>query len=294
MTVARVAESTDKLTITVAAEDVDGDNLTYTLLRGDTASNISETTLTLTNISGNTVTFTDTGLTMAKTYYYKVKASDGSESRISENYGSERTWCEGQYCSGGGYSYPTCSGCSGTGKVNCSGCSGTGKITCTNCKGSGTISTNSKCSPCEGTGIANAGRHDYVLLNHRKQICIHGCVEASYSDWRCSKCGADSISASCSCGSCNRQTQNWNGGYCRVTMTCTTCNGKGTIFTTKSCGTCTSSGKINHSSCSGSGKVSHSSCSGKGYTTSSHNCSHGYWNSHYRCSGHGNNVNQYH
>ena len=40
VTVARVANSTSNLTITATAEDADGDSLTYTLLRGDTADNI--------------------------------------------------------------------------------------------------------------------------------------------------------------------------------------------------------------------------------------------------------------
>ncbi|MCI8393597.1 MAG: hypothetical protein HFJ23_07635, partial [Clostridia bacterium] len=122
VTVARVANSTSNLTITATAEDADGDSLTYTLLRGDTADNIVEIALTPTSISGNTVIFTDTGLTMAKTYYYKVKASDGSESDISTNYGSERTWCIGTYCKGWDYFYPTCNKCDSNHKIVCPDC----------------------------------------------------------------------------------------------------------------------------------------------------------------------------
>ena len=114
VTVARVANSTSNLTITATAEDADGDSLTYTLLRGDTADNISEIALTPTSISGNTVIFTDTGLTMAKTYYYKVKASDGKESSASANYGSERTYCLGSSCSGTRQVWQNCSLCGGT------------------------------------------------------------------------------------------------------------------------------------------------------------------------------------
>ena len=152
VTVARVANSTSNLTITATAEDADGDSLTYTLLRGDTVDNISEIELAPTSISGNTVIFTDTGLTMAKTYYYKVKASDGSESDISTNYGSERTWCKASYCSGGSYAYPSCSRCSGIGKVNCTGCNGSGKITCT---GSG-------CSSGKIPTLCKAGWYEFA------------------------------------------------------------------------------------------------------------------------------------
>ncbi|MCI8393692.1 MAG: hypothetical protein HFJ24_02400 [Clostridia bacterium] len=149
MTVARVTNSTSNLTITAIAEDADGDSLTYTLLRGDTADNISEIELAPTSISGNMVTFTDTGLTMAKTYYYKVKASDGSESATSANYGSERTYCKGSSCSGGYYSYSTCSNCSGSGTV-------TSK--CTLSESTFTASNSSrKCSYCEAQYITISG-----------------------------------------------------------------------------------------------------------------------------------------
>ncbi|MCI9275281.1 MAG: hypothetical protein HFJ24_04740, partial [Clostridia bacterium] len=127
VTVARVANSTDKLTITATAEDLDGDSLTYTLLRGDTEDNIAEIELAPTSISGNTVTFTDTGLTMAKTYYYKVKASDGSESSISVNYGNERTWCKGERCDGFSSRDVMCTKCDTNYQIMCTLCKGTGK-----------------------------------------------------------------------------------------------------------------------------------------------------------------------
>lgn len=114
--VARVANSTSELIITATGIDEDGDNLTYTLLRGDTVDNIVEISLTPTSISGNTATFKDTGLTMAKTYYYKVKVSDGKESNVSTNYKRERTYCEGTSCSGTRQVWQNCSLCGGTRK----------------------------------------------------------------------------------------------------------------------------------------------------------------------------------
>jgi len=151
--VERVNNSISELTITATVEDEDGDSLTYILLRGDTADNITETELEPTSISGNTVTFTDTGLTVAKMYYYKVKVLDESESGISANYGSERTHCLGSHCSGERYTYPTCGVCSGNKIVTCTRCSGTGKSKCSGCKGTGNIT----CVSCSGTGGGTCG-----------------------------------------------------------------------------------------------------------------------------------------
>ena len=97
--VTRVANSTDKLTIAVVATDTDDEDLEYTFYRGTSSENITDKVGgTIQGKSGNTVTFTDTDLTMAQTYYYKVKVSDGTENAISANYGSERTWCLGVLC----------------------------------------------------------------------------------------------------------------------------------------------------------------------------------------------------
>ena len=117
-TVNRVANSTSELTITATATDEDeGDVLTYKLLRGTSADNITELTLIPTNISGRTVTFKDTGLSMDTYYYYKIKVSDGIDNKISDNYGSERTWCRAEHCDGGYYTYPTCNSCNGSGHI---------------------------------------------------------------------------------------------------------------------------------------------------------------------------------
>ena len=121
--VARVANSTDRLTISVSATDTDDTSLIYTLWRGTTSSNISKTTITTTGNSGNTVTFTDTGLTMAQTYYYKVSVNDGHGGETtSSNYGNERTYCLGTSCRGWDFVNVNCTTCSGNKTVQCSSC----------------------------------------------------------------------------------------------------------------------------------------------------------------------------
>lgn len=129
VTVVRVDSSTSELRITATAQDEDkGDKLTYTLLRGilENDTNPTELAIEPEKIEGREVTFKDTGLEMAQTYYYKIKVSDGIESNISINYESERTYCEGKYCEGGWYSYTTCDLCNGNKVVTCLTCEGKG------------------------------------------------------------------------------------------------------------------------------------------------------------------------
>ena len=123
-TVNRVANSTSELTITATATDEDeSDVLTYKLLRGTSASDANPTELALTpeKIEGRTVTFKDIGLSMNTYYWYKIKVSDGIDSNTSTNYGSERTYCLGSLCAGGGYNHPDCPNCE-DGQVNCTTC----------------------------------------------------------------------------------------------------------------------------------------------------------------------------
>ena len=123
-TVSRVANSTSELTITATATDEDSnDVLTYKLLRGTSANDTNPTELSLTpeKIEGRTVTFKDTGLSMDTYYWYKIKVSDGIDNNISGNYGSERTYCLGAFCAGGGYNHPDCPNCE-DGQVNCTTC----------------------------------------------------------------------------------------------------------------------------------------------------------------------------
>ena len=138
-TVSRVANSTSELTITATATDEDSnDVLTYKLLRGTSANDTNPTELSLTpeKIEGRTVTFKDTGLSMDTYYWYKIKVSDGIDNNISGNYGSERTYCLGSSCAGGGYNQIPCTNANcEDGHVNCtnSSCSN-GKVTCTVCR----------------------------------------------------------------------------------------------------------------------------------------------------------------
>ena len=113
-TIERVAETTSELTITATSKSESESNLTYKLLRGTTEDNITEIELEPEKIEGNTVTFKDTGLEMAQTYYYKVKVSNGAYNATSTNYVSERTYCLGSSCSGTRTETQTCTLCDGT------------------------------------------------------------------------------------------------------------------------------------------------------------------------------------
>ena len=103
---------------------------------GTSETNLEKTNLTTEAKQGNTISFTQTGLDNDTRYYFKVAVSDGVCEDVISDGNNERTWCKGEYCEGGYYTYPTCTGCNGTGKINCSSCKGTGKITCSSCGGS--------------------------------------------------------------------------------------------------------------------------------------------------------------
>ena len=123
-TVSRVSNSTSELTITATATDQDeNDVLTYKLLRGTSENDTNPVELSLApeKVEGKTVTFKDTGLSMDTYYWYKIKVSDGIDNNISGNYGSERTYCLGAFCAGGGYNHPDCPNCE-DGQVNCTTC----------------------------------------------------------------------------------------------------------------------------------------------------------------------------
>ena len=110
--VTRVENATDKLTIAVVATDTDDEDLEYTFYRGTSSENITDKVGgTIQGKSGNTVTFTDTNLTMAQMYYYKVSVTDKYTSSVSDDYGSERTYCRGNYCSNYSTTKETCTSC---------------------------------------------------------------------------------------------------------------------------------------------------------------------------------------
>ena len=132
-----VTETNDKMTIEVMATDTDVDDiLTYTLWWGTSETNLSKTNLTQEARQGSTVTFTQTGLSNDTRYYFKVSVNDSMCEDVLSSSSNQRTWCKGSYCSGGSYSYPTCTSCNGNKTVNCSTCRGNKTVTCTSCNGS--------------------------------------------------------------------------------------------------------------------------------------------------------------
>ncbi len=132
-----VTETNDKMTIEVMATDTDVDDiLTYTLWWGTSETNLSKTNLTQEAKQGSTVTFTQTGLSNDTRYYFKVSVNDSMCEDVLSSSSNQRTWCKGSYCSGGSYSYPTCTSCNGNKTVNCSTCRGNKTVTCTSCNGS--------------------------------------------------------------------------------------------------------------------------------------------------------------
>ena len=257
-TVNRVANSTSELIITATATDEDaGDTLTYKLLRGTSADNITELTLIPTNISGRTVTFKDMGLSMNTTYYYNIKVSDGIDNKTSDNYGSDRTYCKGSSCSGVSYTYPKCTA---------SGCS-SGKKTCSNCNGEGTKTTSEQCSNCSGQGSTGcAGKitkvtYEMVTYGSSKSCPICGTRIASGTKYPeatvgCNICSwrKNYLAVVCCSTSCTR-TYLINRGYldcvCPNSSTCSLCNGAGNWSVESQCGTCNGTGKINCTTCKG-------------------------------------------
>ncbi len=189
--VSRVENSTDKLTISVSATDTDDTAFTYTLWRGTTSSNISKTNITITGNSGNTVTFTDTGLAMNTTYYYKVRVSDAyGGNDTSANYGNERTYCAGTYCGGGTYTTSTCNLCNGNKTLTCNTCNGSGTLNCLTCSGSTWVNSScigsfnlwatntSRCGSCDTSG------RDVSRYTYRCSIC-----KETYDEYICHICG---------------------------------------------------------------------------------------------------------
>ena len=112
----------DTIIVTAMATDQDAnDTLTYTLWWGNSSGNLSKTNVTATGRSGQSVTLEKSGLSNDTRYWFKVAVTDGMD-EVTSGECNESTYCKGGYCSGGRYSYPTCAGCNGTGKVNCTTC----------------------------------------------------------------------------------------------------------------------------------------------------------------------------
>ena len=123
------------------ATDADvNDMLTYTLWYGTSADNIttqgkrSEPTK-----QGESVSIEQNeGLGNDTMYYFKVVVTDGTDETISREC-NENTYCKGEHCEGGHYTYPKCTRCNGNGTVTCIWCDGTGHssatTTCSLCGG---------------------------------------------------------------------------------------------------------------------------------------------------------------
>jgi len=112
----------DTIIVTAMATDQDtNDTLIYTLWWGESSDNLSETNITATGRSGQSVTLEKSGLSNDTRYWFKVVVSDGIDEDISGE-GNEKTYCKGAYCSGGTITQVECSGCNGSGKVGCTIC----------------------------------------------------------------------------------------------------------------------------------------------------------------------------
>ena len=107
----------------MATDADENDMLTYTLWYGTSADNITTKGKSSTPTKpGESVSIEQNeGLSNDTRYWFKVVVSDGVD-EVTSGECNESTYCKGGYCSGGRYSYPTCAGCNGTGKVNCTTC----------------------------------------------------------------------------------------------------------------------------------------------------------------------------
>ena len=242
-TVSRVSNSTSELTITATATDQDeNDVLTYKLLRGTSANDANPTELALApeNVEGRTVTFKDMGLSMDTYYWYKIKVSDGIDNDTSENYGSERTWCLGSPCAGGGINRPDCPDCD-EGKKPCtnSDCVD-GKIKCTTCRGSGKVGyvKGDECSKCSGWGfLHNCQSTNWHLTNNIniRDYCPR-CGAYAYfpnSVYYCDGCGNGLVEGGM-CYTCGvRQWSTYQSAY-----KCFECDGVGCFEGTDDCSNC--------------------------------------------------------
>ena len=292
--VARVTNSTSQLTITAIGTDEDGDDLKYILWRGTSASDITKTGLEVSGKPNNTVTFKDTGLTMAQTYYYKVSVEDGrGGNATSQNYVSERTYCKSEQCEGGGYVPSRCSNCNGNGTITCSGCGGTGKVTCTGCT-NGTV----RCSGCNGSGKVACGGCTNGKINCsgcggtgkvtcNKSGCSYGkatCPKCSSGKVTCTACSNGYVEKDCT-GSPStmdlgfasyNKCPNGSSHYCvkrkfdcivcrveYIYWACRTCSWVSSDYPQKfvhkkikiKCFKCNGTAKVNCTTCSGTGKV---------------------------------------
>ncbi len=244
--------------------------LTYTLWYGTSADNITtQGKSSVPTKQGETVRIEQNdGLSNDTMYYFKVVVTDGTD-EITSDKCNESTYCKGEYCEGGYYTYPDCPNCV-NGKVVCTsnGCVG-GYINC-----SGTFVRPAAtarpphlgfaiCPTCRSEQSSYYGSNWYTCLTCGGWTCC----------WVCNDCSANYYMI--------WQTSRW---VCQSDFVMkhlaeqTTCN-----------------------ECSGTGYVKCSKCKGDGNIPQLNNCTHGFSISvsHYYCSSskntnHGNNIAQYH
>ena len=108
----------------MATDADENDMLTYTLWYGTSADNITTKGKSSNPTKqGETVRIEqNVGLSNDTEYWFKVVVTDGTD-EITSDKCNESTYCKGEYCEGGYYTYPKCVECNGTGKINCEKCS---------------------------------------------------------------------------------------------------------------------------------------------------------------------------
>lgn len=297
------SKTTNSITLTMSAEDKDGDELTF-----DIYVNGSYKTTTVKVASDSSTEYTVTGLSRYTYYSYYVIASDGMQETQSET-GNVRTYCPGDdytcypsYCDGYTYKVTTCSKCGGDGEAS-EWCSGGGTSTCSSCNGKGTYtcsggsSSTSECSICGGSGSCPGTPHE---TNTYTFTCSNGHTDATHTDYKCDTCGITGESEYCPHWTNNVACIQW--GTNRHANNCGGCGGTGTVGSSTTCSHgYTSSHTANCSNCGGDGEISytcsHGYSSGHNYTTTCSRCGgdgeateatrpcpHGYSSSHYYCS----------
>ena len=110
-------KSTDSITINAKANDVNGNQLTYTLYTATSANGSYTAKASQTAAANTQVSLKATGLSQYTTYYYYVTTSDGKET-VRSSTSSVRTYCPGTglTCNGPFSTSSTCTNCDGNGK----------------------------------------------------------------------------------------------------------------------------------------------------------------------------------
>ncbi|MCI9275763.1 MAG: hypothetical protein HFJ24_07530 [Clostridia bacterium] len=288
----------------MATDADENDMLTYTLWWGDSSDNLSKTDITATGRSGQSVILEKSGLSNDTRYWFKVVVSDGID-EVASGEGNENTYCLGSYCSGGGYSYPTCTGCSGTGKVDC---------TASGCVNGYITSGTKACTNCDS---------GYTTCGGLITLWDFGSMSTSANDWICDYCHlvmkiptVTVVYPACTNQSACRYGINLSNGFrnaagythpeCASAFTRLGTDAYpsygATCYRSVKCRVCDGTKEVPNliicTSCKGSGQIQHSACSGNGYRTVPYYCSaHSQRYAHYYCtsnSHHGDNISQYH